>query len=827
MSTPIYPMAMIPRMNTSIELYYLAFPAEWKRLILRMHLTIDPKFNTLYNLKTNVLYGYLNGWLEDVVQIHSMKQDSDDSRWMVSLQEPDVVHICEILEIWITAEYLQHKNRTAETERLAEELIAMLSPDVLRAGMHSEEVILFDTQGHALTEDAFGAFALYAANTLCGKTVTLSGHELTLSACGTKMLMSQPISDGKKEPHYYAIGFQLSVQTTPPARTCMLLVDASAKRFISNAWKEDIYLKEDLHAFVSVGQNKYRRITLKHYPHAWSKPEQDCYDLYHLNPLPDAQEVLHHPEQHLTDSAEPRILLPYKFGMGFTNMRIGTGISVKDKCELFPQIVSLLQDFAEPASRADPISMGKIAHPVKKMKQEEAWRHHRERLKACTGRERLTVEIYGHASDTALCDRIKTAFADYLGDAQYQAIFPVQIITRELGALGDMMQDDSYAAHCKRIEAVKQQIGKSAEIIGAIVILRDTRDQEGDPKHALRAGFVDTNRLTQFITPDAEENAPEHRIQGAVMDLLRQFGYTEFEETRNTQRNPAFAADAVGISILHQLRPLRADRSRSSRDTARHLPVYVTYQARSGRLSVDCDLFAQRHMSYPEALLAFSKLSREPEFVQKCVDAARGGIRTKLLGLQSLYREQPVLILMQANGVTRPLWHGLTDKKIAEYEISRQYVPEKIEIGTKNFSDMRSFLGTGVRILRIRENHSTHEVPDYYTGQNDKGNCVTASGVFRYKDVFWGLESRPFNKEYSMSYICSRLTDSSRSFDECSLIEYYPVQLQEGDDAEQWCAYANALREVMPESSRSVRLPAPLHFAELMEEYLLLTTHRK
>ena len=54
----------------------------------------------------------------------------------------------------------------------------------------------------------------------------------------------------------------------------------------------------------------------------------------------------------------------------------------------------------------------------------------------------------------------------------------------------------------------------------------------------------------------------------------------------------------------------------------------------------------------------------------------------------------------------------------------------------------------------------------------------------------------------------------------------YPIQLQANDDAAQWAAYANYLREVMPEVNRSVRLPAPLHFASKIEEYLLLVKHR-
>ena len=846
MSTPIYPMAMKPKTNITFKLFFLSFPKEWKELMVKLQLSIDPKFNTMYNLKTNVLYGYLNGWLDDVVQITPMKQDSDDSKWFVSLNEPDAEKICEIIQIWISGEYLQHYKKTDETERIANELMDMIDPEYLRSGISIEETVMFDPEGQALTDYAFNAFSLYAANALNGMTITLGGQELTFSSCGSKMLMSQPISDGKSKPNYYSIGLQLSLQTTPPERTCMLLIDCSVKRFISDVWKDKIYLNEDIHAYISLGNNKYRTITLKQkydkadsdnnrsYSHYWNFSEQSCYNLYNPRLLPNADEVLYHPEQYLKDNSKPQILLPYKLGMDFANERIGTGLSVKDKQEIFSQLSKLMKEFADMAEPAQPIKRSKTVHntPSSKTSKAELQRIHRERLKQCTGMSELRIEVYGHSSDHELSEKIKGEFESYLGGEEYQSVFPVDIVEKELGSLSDMMEDDTYMSHIQRIEAVKKQVEKSDKIVGAIVILPDMRDEAGDPKYALRAGFAETNRITQFITPDGskqddtKDDPPEHRVKGAVMDMLRQFGYTEFCEKRGMKNNPAFDADTVGMYVLHQLKPLWAEKSRSAKDTARFLPVYVTYNVRSGKVSVDSDLLEKRHLSYPEALIAFSKLSRDKDFVQKCVDSSRSGFRTKLLGLHSLYNNENAIVLSQANGITRQFWHGLTDKKISEYHFTSPYIPETIEIGTQKYSDIRSFCGTGIRIIRIRENHSTHEVPDYYTEFNDKGNCISASGVYRYKNVFWGLESRPNNKEYTLSYNSSKINNPSRSFDECSLVEYYPIQLQANDDSEQLAAYANYLREVMPEVNRSVRFPAPLHFASKIEEYLLLVKHR-
>lgn len=115
-------------------------------------------------------------------------------------------------------------------------------------------------------------------------------------------------------------------------------------------------------------------------------------------------------------------------------------------------------------------------------------------------------------------------------------------------------------------------------------------------------------------------------------------------------------------------------------------------------------------------------------------------------------------------------------------------------------------------------------MPDYYTEINAKGEFKQASGVYRRKDVFWGIESRPDNIEYRNSYKNCRADNPKLNFDECALMEYYPLQLREKDDPKQWVGYANLLRELMPEnpSRQSVRLPAPLHLAKLMSEYFLL-----
>ena len=236
MNSPIYPMTFIPK-KRNFKLYYLAFPEPWKELLIQLQVSAYKNYNPEYNMKLFGLKACLNGWLDEVVNVGNMKANSDDSRWFVSLNEPDVQKICEIMKIWVTAEYELNDKATSETKALAEKLKSEIDPDVLRYGITSEEVCLFNEDGTAAVDYAFDAFALYAANSLIGKTIPLFGQELTFGSYGLKKLVSQPIVYDKQ---YYSYGLEFSVQTTPPQRECMLLVFPSVKRFVSNAWKKKI-----------------------------------------------------------------------------------------------------------------------------------------------------------------------------------------------------------------------------------------------------------------------------------------------------------------------------------------------------------------------------------------------------------------------------------------------------------------------------------------------------------------------------------------------------------------------------------------------------------
>ena len=168
------------------------------------------------------------------------------------------------------------------------------------------------------------------------------------------------------------------------------------------------------------------------------------------------------------------------------------------------------------------------------------------------------------------------------------------------------------------------------------------------------------------------------------------------------------------------------------------------------------------------------------------------------------------------------MWGGISDTEIGEYAMTGEYCPERINVGTAQNPYLLSLTDSGVRIIRIRSNQ---EVPDYFTELSPKSSDEnlqhsSASGIFKYEDVYWEIHSRPNDDRYTRSFRESKILHPRHPFAEKDRIELYPLQLQPGDAAEKWIFYTNALRDLPIQYNQSTVLPLPLHLAKGLEKYL-------
>ena len=219
-----------------------------------------------------------------------------------------------------------------------------------------------------------------------------------------------------------------------------------------------------------------------------------------------------------------------------------------------------------------------------------------------------------------------------------------------------------------------------------------------------------------------------------------------------------------------------------------------------------------------------AKLFWENDLEQRCVDASRAPAKQKLIELKNRYymKEDSVLFVIQSDGNTRAVWSGISDKEIGGYTVTAEYCPSQINVGMPKNPYPLSLTDSGVRIIRIRSNQ---EVPDYFTNlsaqsTDDHLQFSSASGIFKYGDVYWGIHEKPNDFRYTNSFKMSKIDQPQQQFAEKDMIELYPLQLQSGDNAANWIFYTNALRHIPIQYNQSTVLPLPLHLAKSLEEYL-------
>ena len=99
---------------------------------------------------------------------------------------------------------------------------------------------------------------------------------------------------------------------------------------------------------------------------------------------------------------------------------------------------------------------------------------------------------------------------------------------------------------------------------------------------------------------------------------------------------------------------------------------------------------------------------------------------------------------------------------------------------------------------------------------------VVTSGVFKYESDYWSIAGRPNDKAYKSSYKETTYSKPRQKFAERDMIEIYPIQLQKGDNPDEWVHYTNSLRVGAIQYDEATIMPLPIHLAMKLQEYILL-----
>lgn len=821
MSNTIYPLAykLIP--GQVCTLTYLGFPQKWKEALLNIARKKSVTFKEEYGLPTDALKKLVESWMEGVIALAPLKKDSHDEHWLTSCcaySEKQLTTLCSMIKVWVNAEYVTHRKASSVTRQLANDFCGMICAKDLMELQTSAKVRLTHDDG-TVCEEAYQAVPLLAVNRLLGREISLNGQTLHFGYATRNVLVSQPITDPKSR-HRYSFVFDFSVQTTPPRREALLLCQMSIRRWIPDSIHKEHtpYLRERINAHIRISDDKYCIIPIAYDTQnrrpEWDAQDRECYDIWGYEQLPSTEDVLKDPAAYAAD-----ILLPYKNGMrGFKDSKIGTGVSAIDKADLYHTVSTLLDGMIAGQPEAERVSLrGQNFRCFKSPREYASSEDFRRWAGKCAETDRITFELYGLWKDPTqqeLLQQVQEKIEGDFGEEREDSCLKIRILQKEVGDLADPMRDDQRATMILRRDEIVKQLGQTDTVTACIFVLPgpDSYDSGGDPKEVLRNAFAGTGRVVQFITPDGNTN--RSKIENAVYDLYRQLGIVALLDFSKV---PAMAkTPCVGMHLCTQVHGIQ--------NKARFLPFYVIVDVLEGKTRVHCDAFSNHSVSYREACLEMAQLFWKTDLEMRCVEASRTPAKKVLIDLKNrCYRkEDQILAVVQSDGNTRRLWNGISDKEIGKYAIVDRYCPKEINAGMPNNPYPLSLADSGVRIIRIRSNR---EVPDYFTELSKKATeeCTqlsSASGIFKYEDVYWGIHERPKDPQYTHSFKESRIDHPQQRFAEKDMIELYPLQLQSGDNADEWIFFANALRHIPIQYNQSTVLPLPLHLAKGLEEYL-------
>lgn len=826
-NNPIYPVAYTISNHQVRKLYYLGFPERWKKELLVIARKNNPRFKDEYGLPTNTLKKMIDSWMDGIVSLRPLNASSNDEQWLVAcvpFTEKRIAVLFGIIKAWVAGTYISGYRANPLVTDLARSFISGAEKEEI-ASLSSESDVILSGDDGTVSEEAYQAIPLIAVNQLLGKNIEVNGITLHLCYAAKNELISQPIEDSKSH-HSYSYVFNFSVQTTPPDRHALLLCNMSIRRWVPGRYNKDkkVYSENAINVHVYVGGDKYCQIPVCYNRQSkgfiWKKQDKECYDLWEYEPLVEPAALWEDIEQ-----SKGKYLLPYKNGMpSVTKTKIGIGVPVRDKAELYQQILLHLNDIVDSAEEATPGQIRKSKLPCFKNPQEyKTCEEFRKWVAMCAETDKIKFEIYGLSQEPKQALLMELLEEKLVGDFECNnenSALTINIVRCEMGDMQTKLVDDSRAGKIKRCDELVEELGDAVGVVACLFVIpgAEAYSTGGDPKQVIRNAFAQTGRVVQFIVPEDEGKAvAKNKIDNAVYDLYRQLGITHLLNVEKARFHQYADVRCVGMHIFTQIHGIGAV------NKGRFLPVYVDMDLLNGKTRVQCSAFDNYSVSYREACLEMAKLFWKNDLEQLCVDACRTPAKQKLIELRNRHMnpENKVLFMANTDGNSRPLWSGMSDKSIGNCDMLGEYIPEKIDVGAQKAPFYLQLANSGVRIVRIRCNA---EVPDYFTSRRSSEEKLekysSATGVFQYGKTFWSIAPKPNDPRFNRSFVESRVTNPTHDYAEKDMIEIYPLQLQPGDDPWEWVRYVNALRQLPIQYNQATVLPLPLHLAKNLAEYL-------
>lgn len=819
-----------------------------------------------HNISNRALDDQLLQYLDQPVRVKPVSRFRNDRipGWLTANAPIDLPRLCAILTNWVASVCPKSKFGDADYSRV----INLITPNELARHTRSESIALFDEDRRPAGNLTFTGFSLSMSDRIDDKTCHLScGQDLNferiLSSDGSPCeLLSQILwHDG----FAYAICLKLSTQTVPPRQEARLNVKASIRRFAQGTWTFgkglEPYLQSDVNALVRWPGSRWCRVPYGYDPKGksidWNRASARNLKDFAGVELPDVIDYLQHMDDWTQPGRELQILSPQAVAATWqTSHKVKAGLTINDRAELFEFVASCLEGIATPSP--DPVCerfMNLIKLPdEKKLKTDDgraAWvLANRHRLAAATGSQRIELEFIGTQADSHELDAARREVIAFLGPEGEVDGVSIGMTTRTPDQLLTMLPSSSIADVRERMNMVLKTLGTVHGGIptACIVILPNYslahKTSSFDPKQALRMGLALSGRLSQFLVPSvsgkarreddepvvhggkssrgnrADEQADTfgYRVTGAVRDLMRQLGFIyQFK-------------DAPALKSSAPLYGIHLTALQKTQNWGKEALIATRVNYKSGRTDALLPQVSMDWIPYWKAQLELARITSPMN--ASAPSRADGFMLKRLIDRLRYEAPQDALLLVHSYGPirTKPWWPGISDGGLAKGALryGPTCTPDKrkapIPDHVFNCDD------TQLNILRIRLGEGA-EVPDYYTdlapNNTDEGAQAPKrsqkQGIFKADGYLLALAPRPGDPQYRNAMYGSSVVRPNVLAHAKSLSEYMLLTSDDEDLALECVRRAEASRGNMVQllkSDMKVNLPAPLHLAEKMEEYL-------
>lgn len=819
-----------------------------------------------YNISSWALDAQLLQYLDQPVQVKPVSRYRNDPipGWLITNAPIDLPRLCAILTNWIASVCPEGKFGGPEHSRVLE----LIAPDALAQHMHSERLALFDENRRPASKLVFNGFSLSVSDHIDGKTCHLS--------CGQDLVFERVMSDGKSpcellsqilwhDGFPYAVCLKLTTQTVPPRREVRLNVKASIRRFAQGAWVfdkgRDPSIRNDVNALVRWPGSRWCRVPYGRDSRRkcidWNKASACNLRDFAGIELPDLTDYLHHMDSWAQPGRELQILSPQAASATWqTTHRVKVGLTINDKAELFEFVASCLEGIATPSP--DPVccrrrNLTRLFDEKKFETDDErsAWAlANRHRLAAATGSKHIEFEFIGTQADSYEIDAVRREAVAFLGPEGDLDGINIGMTTHTPDQLLALLPSNSIASARERMDAIRKTLGTAHGGVptACIVVLPNYslsyKTEVLDPKQAIRIGLALSGRLSQFLVPhgsgkaarednglivcgaeDRQSNKADetvdtfdYRVSVAVRDLMRQLGFVH--KFKNT---PALkpSAPLYGIHLASL---------KKKQDWGKEALIATRLDYERGTTDVLLPQLQMDWIPYWRAQLELARMSNPLDTrAHLCAD---GLMLKRLVDKLKDKAPQDALLLVHSYGHIRfgAWWPGISDEGLAKGSLryGPTVSPDKSKEPIKDH--LFDCENTNLNILRIRLGGGD-EVPDYFTdlssdslnGETREPKRSQKQGVFKADGYLLALVPKPGDTQYQNAFRGSSVERPNMLVHVKSLSEYVLLTSDDESLALECVRRAEASRADMVQllkGSMMVNLPAPLHLAEKMDEYL-------